>query len=137
MRAVVDPNVVVAGLLAPGDAPAVMLESWLAGAFELVVCPRWLTDMEATLHDARLQGRIGAEEILEIVDLLHGDAQWHDDPLDPPPVRSADPGDDYVIALAASARVALVSADPHLLALRAELPVHTPAEFLRLVETLA
>jgi predicted nucleic acid-binding protein len=136
VRAVVDPNVVAAGLLAPDHAPAAMLRLWLAGAFELIVCPRWLEEMEGILADRRLQGRVTDDEALEVLELLRSAARVQQDPEEPPPVRSADAGDDYVIALAANARVALVSADPHLLSLRERIPVHTPDEFLRLVETL-
>lgn len=43
--------------------------------------------------------------------------------------RSADPGDDYLLALAESERAVLVSGDRHLLALANELPIRTPHEF--------
>jgi predicted nucleic acid-binding protein len=42
--------------------------------------------------------------------------------------------DDYLLSLAASQRAILVSGDAHVLALAAQLPIRTPAEFLALVE---
>jgi hypothetical protein len=53
-----------------------------------------------------------------------------DDPTQQPPVHSKDPGDHYLIALAASQRAALVSGDHHLLALSAGIPVYSPRDFL-------
>jgi predicted nucleic acid-binding protein len=49
-------------------------------------------------------------------------------------IRSSDPGDDYLIALAAAERAALVSGDQHLLSLAALLPVFSPADLLGLLE---
>jgi predicted nucleic acid-binding protein len=56
------------------------------------------------------------------------------DPSEPPAIRSEDPGDDYLIALAASELAALVSGDKHLQALSDRMPIFTPAEFGRLLE---
>lgn len=47
-----------------------------------------------------------------------------------PPLRSDDPGDDHLVALAAAGRATLVSGDRHLLALRGRIPVYSPREFL-------
>ena len=52
----------------------------------------------------------------------------HADP-DPPGA-----GDDYLIALAAQERAALVSGDRHLLELAAELPIYAPADFLSVLD---
>ncbi len=51
------------------------------------------------------------------------------DPAEPER-RSADAGDDYLIALAAQERAVLVSGDQHLLALGEELPIETARAFL-------
>ncbi len=57
-----------------------------------------------------------------------------DDPPAHHPVRSSDPGDDYLIALAAETQAVIVSGDRHLLDRSDELPVYTPAGFLSLTE---
>jgi predicted nucleic acid-binding protein len=55
------------------------------------------------------------------------------DPVGPPPIRSVDPGDDYLLALAADQHAVLVSGDGHLLAPAGGFPIHTPASFLALL----
>lgn len=57
-----------------------------------------------------------------------------EDPADVPPVRSPDPGDDYLIALAASTQSVIVSGDAHLSGLGDALPVHSAVSFLSLIE---
>jgi predicted nucleic acid-binding protein len=44
------------------------------------------------------------------------------------------PGDDYLLALASSETAVLVSGDDYLLSLADELPIHSPASFLALLE---
>jgi predicted nucleic acid-binding protein len=56
------------------------------------------------------------------------------DPDEQAPRASEDPGDDYLIALAAHERAVLVSGDRHLLALAGELPIYPPADFLALLD---
>jgi predicted nucleic acid-binding protein len=56
------------------------------------------------------------------------------DPPGPPPMSSKDPGDGYLIALAAAERAILVSGDLHLTALAPRIPVRTPAAFLAELE---
>lgn len=65
-----------------------------------------------------------------MMDLLRRAATVRPDPDGPPPLRSVDPGDDYILALAASEQAVLVSGDGHLLALRGSLPILAPASFL-------
>jgi predicted nucleic acid-binding protein len=48
--------------------------------------------------------------------------------------RSADPDDDYLLALAEAERAILVSGDQHLLALASELPILTPRAFLKALD---
>ena len=48
------------------------------------------------------------------------------------PVRSADPGDDYLIALASAHRAALVFGDKHLLDVSDDIPVFSLRDFLEL-----
>lgn len=64
---------------------------------------------------------------------LEAGAAIVDDPGHPPPVRSEDAGDDYLIAVAADQRAALVSGDRHLLALAERIPVYAPRDFLDLL----
>lgn len=130
MRAVLDANVILSALLAPGGAPAQILRAWLAGAFELVVSPLLLAEVERALTYPKLRRRIGLTEGAELVEILRREARVERDPEAAFHVRSPDPGDDYLIALAAVARARLVSGDSHLLGLAGTLPVDSPAQFL-------
>ena len=134
MRAVLDPNVLISALLAPSGTPARVLGAWVAGAFELVVSESLLAELERALGYPKLRARVEPSEVRELVDLLRQGAEVINDPDDPPEIRSADPDDNYLIALAASARAILVSGDRHLLTLRDRLPVRSAAEFLALLE---
>ena len=49
--------------------------------------------------------------------------------------RSRDPGDDYLLALAASEHAVLVTGDTDLLELSERLPIHTPRSFLASLRT--
>ncbi|MPZ89355.1 MAG: putative toxin-antitoxin system toxin component, PIN family [Nitriliruptorales bacterium] len=134
MRAVLDPNVIISALLAPGGTPAKVLRAWLEGAYGLVGSPLLIAELERALAYPKLRKRIEEAEASDLVDLLRREAKMADDPADPPSVRSPDPGGDYLIALAAAAHAAIVSGDGHLLGLAEHLPVYSPAAFLALLE---
>jgi uncharacterized protein len=133
LRAVLDPNVLISALLSPRGAPAKLLRAWVDGAFELVVSPLLLAELERALTYPKLRKRIPAEDAAAFVDWLSRSAAMAEDPDVAPPTRSPDPGDDYLLALAAQERAALVSGDGDLLGLDTRLPIHSPAAFLRSV----
>jgi len=134
VRAVLDPNVPISALLSTGGAPARVVGEWFSGRFELIVSPRLLAEVERALGYPKLRARISEQDAHDVVQLLRRSATTARDPEDPLAQRSADPGDDYLLALAASERAALVSGDKHLLALEHELPVFSPSSFLVLLE---
>ena len=107
---------------------------WLDAAFELVVCPALLVEVERALAHPKLRARIEPADAERFVQLLSDLADMVPDPDRPPSVRSADPGDDYLLAVAAREQVPLVSGDNHLLALRERAPVFSPREFLDRLE---
>jgi putative PIN family toxin of toxin-antitoxin system len=133
MRAVLDPNVIISGLLSKSGTPARILQAWTRGAFELVVSENLLAELAKALKYPKLAQRITAAERSELLDLLRDEAELAADPSDPPTHRSSDPGDDYLIALSADQRVPLVSGDKHLTALAGDLPILTPREFVDLL----
>jgi putative PIN family toxin of toxin-antitoxin system len=130
LRAVVDPNVHISALLAPRGAPAGVLRAWIDGAFDLIVSPLLLAELEPALAYRKLRKRIPADEAARVAGWLRGSATLVDDPAVAPPIRSLDPGGDYLLALAVTARAALVTGDGHLLTLDTELPIYPPAAFL-------
>lgn len=130
MRAVLDPNVIISGLLSPAGKPAGLLRAWERGEFELVASSALLEELRRALAYPKLRRHITADEAASLLQWLTESASVVDDPVDPPPVHSADAGDDYLIALAASRRAILVSGDKHLLDLAGRIPVLDPAVFL-------
>jgi putative PIN family toxin of toxin-antitoxin system len=134
VRAILDPNVIISALLSPKGAPAKALRAWIEGAFELVVSPLLLAELERALAYPKLRKHVEPDEANRVIDWLRRSATLTDDPVDPPSVRSPDPGDDYLIALAESQQAVLVSGDDHLLGLSEELPIYRPARFLQLLE---
>ncbi len=134
MRAVLDPNVIISALLAPAGTTAAIMRAWSAGAFELVASPLLLAELERALAYPKLRRRIHEDEATAFVGWLRRSATIVQDPHEPAPRASEDPGDDYLIALAAHERAALVSADRHLLELAGELPIYPPADFLSVLD---
>lgn len=134
MRAVLDPNVLISALLSRSGSPARVLRAWLDGAFELVVSVQLIGELERVLAYPKIRARVEPQDAGELVDLLRRSAQMADDPENPPGIRSPDPGDDYLIALAETAQAIIVSGDGHLLGLAGRLPVFSPAEFLAELE---
>ena len=134
MRAVLDPNVIISALLSPTGSPAKVLRVWLDGAYDLVVSPSLLEELERALAYPKIRERVTPAEAQELLDLLDDQGDLREDPTDEPPVRSPDPGDDYLIALAAASQAIIVSGDRHLLDLDDDVPVYSPAAFLAVIE---
>jgi putative PIN family toxin of toxin-antitoxin system len=132
VRAVLDPNVLIAALLSGGGAPAQILSGWLDGKFELVVSGKLLDELERALGYPKLRARVDAADAADFLAILRAGAVVARDPA-AVPLRSADPGDDYLLALAEDQRAHLVSGDQHLLALADRFPVSDPRAFLALL----
>jgi uncharacterized protein len=135
LRAVLDPNVIISATLSPGGSPGRLFRSWLEGAFELVVSPLLLAELEPALGYSKLRDRVTTEETQKLLEVLARAGVTVRDPDVPPEVRSPDHDDDYLIALAGVSRSVLVSGDGDLLGLSDQIPVHSPAQFLAMIET--
>ena len=134
MRAVLGPNVIISALLSPTGTPARLLLAWQDGRFELVVSAALLAELERALAYPKLRRYIAADEAERVIAWLARTASVAQDPDDPPAIRSADPGDDYLLALAASEDAFLVSGDGHLLDLSGSQPVRSPVDLLGMLE---
>ena len=134
MRAVLDPNVLIAALLSPRGAPANIVSRWLAGEFELLVSDVLLAELERALAYPRIRTRVAADDAADFVALLRDGAVRAPDPSTVPR-RSPDRGDDYLVALAEHERAVLVSGDRHLLGLGRELPIRTPRQFANALDS--
>jgi uncharacterized protein len=133
LRAVLDVNVLVSALLSRTGASGRLIATWLGGAFELVVSEALLAELERALAYPKLSRHISRDDAADFIELLRSTASMLGDAEHPPPV-SRDPGDDYLVALAAASAAILVSGDDDLLILAPELPIQTAAAFLALLE---
>lgn len=133
MRVELDPHVVISGLLFPKGSPAQVLSSWREGRLEVIVSPLLIEELRRALTYPKLRRYLSAEDGEAAVRWLAAGARRVEDPAGDPPVRSADHGDDYLIALAAVQHAALVSGDRHLLELSGTIPVYSPRDFLELL----
>lgn len=130
MRAVFDPNVLVSAVLSRAGAPAQLMAAWMVGRLELVISPALLDELARVLAYPKIAQRIAPDDAAAYLDLLHTRAARRPDPDTPPPIRCADPDDDYLIALAHASASALVTGDAALLALAERIPVFAPRDFL-------
>jgi uncharacterized protein len=130
VRAVLDPNVIISGLLSRAGSPARVLRAWDEGQFELVVSPELLEELARALSYPKLRRHISEQDANAVMRWINASATSVADPESEPPVRSEDPGDDYLVALAWAERAVLVSGDTHLLDLSDEIPVYSPRRFL-------
>ena len=130
MRAVVDVNVLISGALSAGGPSVEILRSCRDGAFEMVASELLIAELARALAYPKLRKRIPAENAGALISWVRDHGTLAEDPPDPAPVRSPDPDDDYLLALAIRRRSYLVTGDQHLLGLMDELPILTPAQFL-------
>lgn len=133
MKAVLDPNVIISAALSPEGSPGRILRLWFEGAFELVVSPILLGELERALGYPKLQDRVSSDERQELLDTLTRGGTAVPDPGTAAVVRSPDPDADYLIALASASRSVLVSGDSDLLGLADQIPVRSPKEFLDMI----
>ena len=98
----------------------------------MIVSQSLLEELERALTYPKLRDRVTAGDAIEFVALLRHTALLASDPPTIAP-RSADPDDDYLLALAEQERAILVSGDRHLLALANRFPVVTARAFLETV----
>jgi putative PIN family toxin of toxin-antitoxin system len=133
VRAVLDPNIIISGLLSATGAPAEVLRAFVRGELDVVASPKLVDELTRALAHPKLRRYISEEDAAAVAAWLDDSAIAVPDPDDPPSVHSADAQDDYLIALASRERVALVSGDKHLLKLDRQIPVFSPRGFLELL----
>ena len=135
IRAVVDPGVLIAGLITPGGVPAAIIRAWTRGAFELVVSPLLLDELTTTLLRRKFRRWSSENDVVAFVEVLRLAAAMVEDPAEIEAV-SRDPNDDYLIALAREARAhVLLSSDGDLTSIEGnEPPIVSPRRFLSSLE---
>ncbi len=134
MRAIIDTNVFIAGLLWRGS-PHVLLEHARAGTLAVISSSTLIAELEDVLGRAKFAAILSKTstslertiaEVRQLAELI-----------DPPPLERPvcrDSTDDHVLALALSANADMVvSGDDDLLVLRsfANIPIVTPADAVK------
>lgn len=129
-RAVLDPGVLVSALISPSGSPAKLIAAARKGELELVTSPLLLAELEDVLRREKFRRYVDLDAVRDFVDLVLRVSLHVSDPDGPAPLRSADPDDDYLIALAQAQNAILVSGDNHLLDLPDGAPILAPADLL-------
>lgn len=135
MRCVLDTNILVSALLSRNGSPAELIRHWRQGNFELVVSPALLIELERVLAYPKITRYLDGDHATAFLQLLRQDATLIADKPPAEGLRSEDPDDDYLIALARNAQAYLISGDKHLLRLAPGLPVQTAAGMLLMIAT--
>jgi uncharacterized protein len=134
LRVVIDPGVLVSAAIAPGGAPGRLIEAWRDGRIEMIVSPGLLAELKGVLRRDKFRKYLTIGEAERYVALIRREADLRADPPDVPRV-TADPKDDYLLALGVATSADLViSGDPHLTQVeRPRSPVMTPAGLAELL----
>ncbi len=134
MPVVLDADVIIAGTLASAGACHDIIDAWLAGNFEIAVCPRLLAEVGKALTHPRIAGKYQLDhaDVEAWVARLGNEGIRFEDPKNPPRRVPDDPNDDYLIELSLTSKApALISRDRHLG--RAQIPagleIVAPAAF--------
>jgi len=132
LRVVPDPGVLIAALISPHGAPALLLRYWAEGAFDLIVSPKLLDELMRTLERPKFRRYATDADVREYVESVRRHALQVEDPPDLEQGLTPDRGDDYLVTLARGANAhVIVSGDRHLTELDdPHPPVLTPREFL-------
>jgi putative PIN family toxin of toxin-antitoxin system len=126
-RVVLDPGVIVSGLLHPDGPPGRLLDAWVDGEFDLVVSPHLIEELAEVLSRPKLASRLDGAAVSDVLRLLPEAATMASD--GPPAPVCRDPDDDYLVALALATGSLLVSGDKDLLAVQVDhVEVLRPAE---------
>jgi putative PIN family toxin of toxin-antitoxin system len=129
-RVVLDPGVLVSALITPAGAPGRLLLEARAGALEIVASSLLLEELTQVLGREKFRRYVDLDTTRDYIGLLRRDAVIVADPDEPGPLRSVDPDDDYLIALARSQNAVLVSGDKHLLDLTGGAPILSAGDLL-------
>lgn len=131
-----DTNVLVAAAITPRGLCGRLLDAALDGRWQLVVSPLLLAELDMVLARDKFRRWLSNDEARRFVADVGVLAEVIPDPPSASGRSTADPKDEFLVALAAAAPdiVALISGDSHLTELvDMSPPVLTPAGFLDLI----
>jgi len=129
-RAVLDPGVFVSALINPAGSPARLVAEVRRGELDSVASPLLLVELEGVLRREKFRRYASLQAVSNYLEVVRRISIYVRDPEGPAPLRSADPKDDYLIALAHAQSAVLVSGDKHLLELGGGAPILAPVDLL-------
>jgi len=137
LRVVLDPGVVLAGLISPQGSPAQLLRRWIAGEFQIVCSPALIEEFVAVARRDKFRRYFTLSQALAVAELLEATSEFVDDrdsEASPPP----DEGDAYLVHLVVSAKAFAVVTGDRALAEHAAtgFTAMSPAELLELLARL-
>jgi putative PIN family toxin of toxin-antitoxin system len=97
MRVVLDTNILVSALISPVGHPAAIYDAWEDGKFTLLTCAEQLDELRATLRKPRVAALIKPHKAGRLVNQIKKLAE--EIGALPRVKRSADPSDDFLLAL--------------------------------------
>lgn len=98
MRVILDTNILLSALMVRGNPPQLLYQSWRAGRFELVLCERQLEEINLVSRRPFFRNRLHPAQVGRMVNDLRRLGRMTEPRL--PVVRSPDPNDDFLLALA-------------------------------------
>lgn len=139
LKAVIDTNLFVSGLISKKGNPAKLLQLWHDHAFLLVISEQMVKEIERVLQYPRIRNKYNLkdEEIEQAVGTIKKFAVVLPDAVELDVVKD-DPDDNKVLACALAAHADyIVSGDGHLLKLGVfkNIPIVTAKDFLDSMET--
>jgi putative PIN family toxin of toxin-antitoxin system len=138
IRAVLDTNVIVSGILSEKGAPGKILKAWFEDRFHLVTSTAILEELERVLHYPKIRRRHNwpdmrvsefVEDVQRLAILVPGELKLA--------VVAADPSDDRYLECAVEGEAGyIVSGDRHLVGLAQyeEVEILSPSVFLALLD---
>jgi putative PIN family toxin of toxin-antitoxin system len=136
LRAVIDTNVIVSGLINPSGPPGQVMAQWSAGAFEAITCGALLSEVVDVISRPHMAQRVHGAHRDALIHAIVNRSRFVPD-VPATPAVDADPDDDYLIALARHWHAALVTGDRHLLDLPRMPAIMRPQAFLGLLDAVA
>ncbi len=133
LKVVLDTNILLSGIAYPGSLPGKILAAWRSGSVEVVLSDFILDELRRVLPRLEHRHGLSASEIEDLVDILSIQAELVA-PNAASEVKIRDEQDRPVLgtlltALQASGARYLITGDKDLLALAAQYPVITAADF--------
>jgi uncharacterized protein len=103
MRAVLDANVLVSGLISKKGTPGRLIDAWLEGQFLLCISPQIMDEMTRVLQYPRIIRRLEKRQAEALLKNLASLAGWADGRL-AIDILTLDPSDNIYLACAVEAQ---------------------------------